>query len=139
MSSAAISRHIDECNCARCKIKRAEAAIANHPRACLCSACEQDRKTFRERRPPTERQLKILSVLDQFIKIHNGASPTFRELAVWCSCKSVRTVTEHVHSLIRKGLVENITGEQRTLSVTGAGSRALKLAPVVTIPWTNKL
>ena len=75
--------------------------------------------------PPTTRQMIILWRLDSFIREH-GKSPSFRELAAYALCKSVRTVTEHIQSLQRKGLVTKLHMEARTLYLTKEGEKALK-------------
>lgn len=75
--------------------------------------------------PPTTRQMIILWRLDGYIKEH-GISPSFRELAAYALCKSVRTVTEHIQSLQRKGLVTKLMHEARTLYLTKEGEKALK-------------
>lgn len=76
-------------------------------------------------RTPTNRQLAILDHLDAWIASHANTSPTFRELAEAAGCRSVRTVTEHVQALRRKGLVTHQLGETRTLFLTPAGVKAL--------------
>lgn len=94
---------------------------------------------FRAKYPPTQRQLKILSMLDQWIKIHAGMSPTYRELAQWCRVTSTRTITEHVHALIRKGYVDHIANERRTICITAAGEKILKVSSIPVTPITYKL
>lgn len=88
---------------------------------------------YRAMRPPTERQIIVLTLLDQWIKLNDGMSPSFRELAKWCDCKSVRTIAEHVNALVRKGLVEKINNEWRTLAITIDGAKAIKLQKPVTM------
>lgn len=88
-------------------------------------AASGEKKT-RRLPPPTLRQLIILDALNRCIQANEGRSPTFRELALFAECKSVRTVTEHIHSLRRKGLVVDLPREVRTLFLTNAGEKALK-------------
>lgn len=81
----------------------------------------------------TVRQLFVLAKLAELLAA--GQSPSFRQLAEACGCRSVRTITEHLHYLRRMGLV---TSEFRprepwqapmaaagTLRITEAGAQAL--------------
>lgn len=81
----------------------------------------------------------MLRKLHEWLKLKEGLSPTYRELARFCECKSVRTITEHVHALIRKGLVLHVPKELRTLSISADGEKLLGEKSRETIPWNIRI
>ncbi len=80
--------------------------------------------------PPTLRQMTILFYLEQWIRVHDGTAPTYEELAELASCRSTRTIVEHVHSLKRKHLVSFEAGRSRTMFPTQLGlSKLMGFSP----------
>lgn len=67
------------------------------------AAYAADTPSLYSQRAPTQRQLYVLQAVDQCAV--DGKPITFRRLAMFLACRSLRTITEHVHALRRRGLV----------------------------------
>lgn len=63
----------------------------------------------------TPRQKEIYTFIVNFRK-ENGYSPTFREIGKGCFLASSSTVARHVDNLVRKGYLDYIPYETRTIT-----------------------
>jgi repressor LexA len=71
---------------------------------------------------PTARQIEILTFIARFQRI-NGFVPTRREVGTRFGIASTNGVQDHMHALLRKGLVHKWTKKARTLLLTAEGQR----------------
>jgi repressor LexA len=67
----------------------------------------------------TKRQKEILDYVTQYIE-SKGYAPSYREIAEFFGLSSVATVSEHIHALEEKGLLEKGDNEARSLSLVDA-------------------
>lgn len=79
----------------------------------------------------TQRQQEVLTVISQFIK-ENGESPTVNELAELLGVSSLRTVTQYLESLEKKGLISRTRYQSRNIKIRhGYGISMAVMLPVV--------
>ncbi len=79
----------------------------------------------------THRQQQVLTVITNFIN-ENGESPTVSELADLLEVSSLRTVTQYLESLERKGLINRTRYQSRNIKLRqGYGTSMAVLLPVV--------
>ena len=71
-----------------------------------------------------ETKKKILKIVGDFIEDH-GYSPSIREIAKKLRFKSTKAVKVHLDTLAKKGLIERIAGQARSISIRP------KLMPIV--------
>lgn len=69
-----------------------------------------------ERRPLTSRQREILDFIIWY-KEECGISPTYATIADTMDYRSLATVHEHVHNLVRKGWIYLEPGESQSIEV----------------------
>jgi repressor LexA len=78
---------------------------------------------------PTLAQLRVMELIEASRRSH-GYPPTIRELADATGVSSTHTVACHLEALKTKEFVTWSVGKGRTLSVTDAGQRWLKVGAV---------
>jgi SOS-response transcriptional repressor LexA len=75
---------------------------------------------------PTTRQKIVLQAIKD-LSPWEGRGPTYREIAASLDMRSVRTIAKHIYALKRKGLVDFIVQEARSLTITERGKIILRL------------
>lgn len=80
---------------------------------------------------PTDKQRAILEYIVASLQA-SGYPPTFMEIAAYCGYKSQNSVSCHLHSLVRKGLITLGRGKSRALSLTDEGRQTISRASACT-------
>lgn len=75
---------------------------------------------------PTLAQLRVMELIDEG-RQRDGYAPTIRELGIALDVRSTHAVACHLEALRVKGLVNWVKSKGRTLAVTDAGRRWLKV------------
>ncbi|MBJ7449419.1 MAG: repressor LexA [Parachlamydiales bacterium] len=80
----------------------------------------------------TKRQREVLEFIKNFISRHQY-SPSYREIQLHFNLSSLATVSKHVHSLSKKGLVQLEKGQARSLNSTQETKAEISLPLTATI------
>ena len=65
----------------------------------------------------TKKQTLVYNYIAEFIKLHNGMSPSYRDICAGLGLSSVSAVAEHVDNLVRLGALKKSPGTARSLEV----------------------
>ena len=65
----------------------------------------------------TKKQTLVYNFIADFIKNHDGRSPSYRDICAGLGLSSVSAVAEHVDNLVKLGALRKIPGEARSLEV----------------------
>lgn len=70
--------------------------------------------------PLTKRQKEVLDYVTQYIEVH-GYAPSYREIAEAFKLGSVATVSDHIETLVAKGLLKKSDNSARSLQLVNEG------------------
>lgn len=82
----------------------------------MAISCPHCGRTLPSGRALTSRQADILRFIETQIA-SSGAAPTFQEIAMAFSFKSLATVHEHLQNIERKGYIRRRFNEQQAITV----------------------
>lgn len=79
------------------------------------------------------RQKEIYEFLKQYIQKF-GSSPTLKEIASAMNLKSLATVSEHLESLEKKGLIDRMYGEAKGIRILEESDSVFDPVEAITVP-----
>jgi SOS-response transcriptional repressor LexA len=66
----------------------------------------------------TSQQTRVYNIIRDYLRDHNGQSPTLREIATYMGFQSVNGVMCHMRALVKKGVVVRTKNQARGIQIT---------------------